>query len=172
MPDPDKMAAYDAEDAMRALLTLAAKRENWNYDFYGHKMQLPQERNFADLESIAAYYLKVIQLGAVQDRWPSATAPTVRPRSNGSCAHYDPRKHEVAICIHRGERFALRELVVLHELAHSLERDGHGPRWRGAFLFLVETCMGPEASTVFGAFMYEHVGAPHVKPYARGLQSC
>lgn len=169
MTDKDRDGAYAAEFALRHVLDMAEKYENWNYDFHGYKMQLPQERKFADLASIQAYYEKVMALPSVQGYWPGRTAPTVRPRSNGSAAHYNGLRHEVAICIHRGERFALREIVVLHELAHSLERDQHGPRFRGAFIYLLNVCMGQEAAMLLGSYFHEELGAGHK---VVGLQSC
>jgi putative metallohydrolase (TIGR04338 family) len=161
MADPDQLAVYAAEADFRALLDSAEKYENWDYEFYGYKMQLPRERKFADLESIQRYLDMVMELPQVKARWSRET-PKVRPRSNGAFAHYEPATNQIAICVMRGERGAMRELLVLHELAHALERDKHGPRWRGALIFLVQECVGHEAAMVLGAFLDQEVGASHV----------
>jgi len=169
--DPDARGVYAAEQVLRATLDLMEQVEDRTYDFHGYHMQVPDERKFADLDSIQRYYEMVVQLPSVKARWPKATAPRVRARKSGAFAHYCPIKHEVAICIKKGERFAMREIVVLHELAHSLERDGHGPEFRGAFVFLVELCIGQEMAMLLGSYFHEQLGVGHKVPKVRGLQN-
>ena len=163
--DPDKNDVYAAEWQMRAVLDLANQVEDRTYNFHGHMMELPDERKFADLESIQRYYDAVCQLDAVQKEWPGVKPPKVVQRRGETKAHYSALGAEVHVPM-KG-RWALRELVILHELAHHLEHDQHGPKFRGAYVYLLGVCMGQEASTIFGALMYDVVGKPFV---ARGLQ--
>jgi putative metallohydrolase (TIGR04338 family) len=52
----------------------------------------------------------------------------------------------------------MRELVVLHELAHHLTPDdpGHGAQFVGALLTLVAEIIGPEAALVLQAALHEN----------------
>ena len=91
--DPDKDDVYAAEWQMRAVLDLANQVEDRTYNFHGHMMELPDERKFADLESIQRYYDAVCQLDAVQKEWPGVKAPEVVhrfyhvPASNTAVGH-------------------------------------------------------------------------------------
>ena len=56
--------------------------------------------------------------------------------------------------------WALRELVVLHELAHHLEPDPygtppHGPEYCGRYLDLVDGIVGAEAAFLLRATMLD-----------------
>lgn len=94
---------------------------------------------------------------AVRARFPRAVEPvTVRSRRGHAAAEYRPARAEIAIPDSREGRWALRELVVLHEIAHHLD-DGPGPaHGRGFVLVLTElvgTVLGPEAGFVYRVIM-------------------
>ncbi len=163
--DPDKEDVYSADWQFRAVLDLANEVEDRTYNFHGHMLELPDERKFADLESIQRYYNSVCALEQVQREWPGAVAPTVKQRRGETSAHYTPLGREVHVPI-KG-RWALREIVVLHELAHHFADDHHGPKFQGAWVYLTKVCMGDAAGLIFGAMMFDVVGKPFV---ARGLQ--
>jgi putative metallohydrolase (TIGR04338 family) len=163
--DPDKQDVYAADWQFRSVLDLANEVEDRTYNFHGHMMELPDERKFADLESIQMYYNRVCALDQVQREWPGIKAPTVRARRGEVYAHYSPLGAEVHVPV-KG-RWALREIVILHELAHHLEHDHHGPRFQGAWVYLMKVCMGDAAGLIFGEMLYNVVGKPFK---ARGLQ--
>lgn len=165
--DPDKQDVYAAEWSLRSVMDLAESVDNWTYNFHGHIMELPRERKFADLESIQRYYNAVCELGQIQREWPGATAPRVTARRGlQDSAHYVAG--EVHIPMLRNGRWSLREIVVLHELAHHLERDSHGPKFRGAFVYLVQVCMSAELALIFSEMLFTSVGKPF---QVRGLQN-
>lgn len=154
MSDPDKRAAYSSEDMVTSALDTAEKTGVRTYDFYGSKIELPIERKFGDLPSIQAYCNAVLALSQVRAKYPKVTPITVRRRKGDKFAHY--QMGEIAIN-DSGRRWAMREMIVLHELAHHLERDGHGPKWRAAFVFLVNECIGPEVGMILGASFHQNI---------------
>lgn len=109
----------------------------------GVPLTLPPEARFASVDSVQAYV----------DRVAGAGAPRVRARAGASGAHYEsgPGGAVVAVPAGRDGAWALRELVVLHELAHHVVAtagaDGaaHGPSFTRAFVDLAARVMGPEA---------------------------
>lgn len=151
---------YASELHLRQVLDIADETEERTYDFYGYSMQLPETRKFWTLESVAAYYQRVCSLAQVQRNWPGIEAPAVRPRKGGSVAHYEQLTQTVAIYI-ANRAAAIPELLVLHELAHHLEHDGHGPLFRGAFIFLVQEAIGPELAMILAAGYVEETGENH-----------
>lgn len=161
MTDRDKNAVYAAEQQVRQLMDTAEEVDDWTLDFHGYTMTLPQERKFADLASIERYYGQVCTLTRVQERWPGVKAPKVAERTEMGAAHYETWNRTVKIPMKWNGRWAQRELVVLHELAHHMTPyDGHGAEFRGAYVFLVGVCMGQEIGMVLGEQMYEQVGTP------------
>lgn len=83
----------------------------------------------------------------------------VRQRRGAKYAHYDPAPPTIAIPLdHTG--WALRELVVLHELAHHLDDDrrhhaGHGPEFCSRYLELVDSLIGVEAGFLLRATLLD-----------------
>ena len=156
--------AYAGEDAVLLSLDALDKYagDERDYDFHGYTMRLPRERKFADLDSIRRYVSMVCSLPQVQQKFPGVTAPSVRERKGHRAAHYSQSNVEIAINTGRDGKWALREMVVLHELAHHLAKgDMHGATWRGCYIFLVEVCMGQEVAMILGASLFEHTGKPH-----------
>ena len=66
------------------------------------------------------------------------------------------RGDEPVIAIPNGaDRWSMREIVVLHELAHHFTArpyTGHGPAFVSAFITLVEVVMGPNTATAAEVF--------------------
>lgn len=172
MTDPDQKMTYAAEHQVCRLMDTAVEVEDWFIDFHGYRMELPQERKFADLASIQRYYEQVVQLDKVQERFPGIVAPKVRERATMDHAHYSPLEQAVYIPMKWNGRWAQRELVVLHELAHHFTPvmcESHGAEFRGAYVFLVQAAMGQSMALVLGEQMVEQVG----KPWRLvGLQPC
>nr|CRL69254.1 hypothetical protein CPGR_00222 [Mycolicibacter nonchromogenicus] len=91
-------------------------------------------------------------LSTVRARWPDAAELTVRARRGTTAAHYEKlgAAGVIAVPDQRGVDWALRELVVLHEIAHHLcdARPAHGPEFVATFCELAELVMGPELGYV------------------------
>lgn len=155
MRDAHRAAVYAAEDQ----LARALDRISPTVDFFGSALTLPAERRFADLASIQRYVDAVL---AAPDH---AGCPPVRVRARRGAARatYEavPGGGVIAIPVDDRRRWALRETVVLHEIAHHLiahdpearAEPPHGPAFCGALLGLVHAVMAPEAALVLrGAF--------------------
>lgn len=146
--------AYSAEYALRDMFDrVAASEEPFLVTVAGSSVLLPLERKFGTIDSIQAYVDLVCHQVGEGD-----TAPRVRARQSVRRAHYDRAKREIAIPTNETQAagksgWAMREIVVLHELAHHFDRrephhkesNGHGPTFVGTFLSLIRAFMGYEA---------------------------
>ncbi len=75
----------------------------------------------------------------------------VRPRRGVTAAHYERAGDGAGIAVPEGRTtWALRELVVLHEIAHHLcaAEPPHGPEFVATFCELAAVVMGPEVAHV------------------------
>lgn len=151
--DTQRSRVYAAERFVRTLFDRAAQHSSRAIDFFGDQITLPPEARFGSLESVQRHVNDVLALPAVAQRWPGAGAIRVRPRRAATAAHYE--NHDGAGVIAVPERdaagWAMRELVVLHEVAHHLN-DGPGPaHGRGFVATMCDLCaavMGPEVGHV------------------------
>lgn len=141
MRDFQKSKVYAAQNVMHWLFDTAAETGNPMVTVNNVTVTLPPEAKFACTDSIQSYVDRVVEM-VDSDR----PAPTVRARKGATKAHY--QAGTIAIPLHREGRWALREMVVLHELAHHLAHDGHGPNFASKFLMLLGVVMGPEAELV------------------------
>lgn len=113
----------------------------------GSTLTLPRERMFASLESIQAYCDRVCDLCGI-------SPVRVRERKGDSFAHYETGGI-IAVCTTQN-RWAMREIVILHELAHHMHPyEGHGSIWRASFLDLVNEMMAPEVGLALQFSWYE-----------------
>ncbi len=145
---------YEGEFRVREMLERANDYHNPAPDvtLFGTTVRLPPERKFASVETIELYCNKVLALPSIQEEFANAKNPVrVRARKGSSFAHY--QTGEIAIYMGDGgtSKWACREIVVLHELAHHLGSDGHGPKFRHAFVKLVSAAMAPEMGFVLQA---------------------
>lgn len=133
-------------------------------DFFGSRLTLPPERRFADLASVQRWVDAVLALDPVCERWPATPPCEVRPRRGSSRAHYQAPGQ---IAVPLSERWALRELVLCHEVAHHLvfhdprvssEVAAHGREFVDAFVDLVQLVIGAEVALLLRAGLDE-VGA-------------
>lgn len=160
--DSQKSLVYAAEDELAVVLSRGGTIEH-----FGSTLTLPEERRFGDVASIEPYLAKVLAFAPVA-RLPRACIPvTVRERRGITRAHYQRHtgpngRGTIAIPPYRlGTRaqqgWALRETLVLHELAHHLSpRDGHGPDFVAHELYLIEHVIGPEAAHLLRVAFYEN----------------
>lgn len=153
--DVQKAAVYEAEQLVRRLMDRSAQFPT--LQVAGSTITLPAEKKFGSVESVQTYVDAVLALNWVRTTWPRAARPVrVRERAGDTKAHY--HRGVIAVPAHTiGSNWALRELVVLHELAHHLDTDAqpHGPSFVGIFLQLVTEIIGPEAGLLLRITLHE-----------------
>lgn len=150
--DTQRAKVYAAELFVRTLFDRAAESGRRGVEFFGTELTLPPEARFGSVAAVGRYVEDVMALSAVRARWPDATELTVRARRGATAAHYEKlgAAGVIAVPDQRGVDWALRELVVLHEIAHHLcdARPAHGPEFVATFCELAELVMGPELGYV------------------------
>jgi putative metallohydrolase (TIGR04338 family) len=90
-------------------------------------------------------------MAVVAQRWPGVPPLAVRARRGVTAAHYERDAHGAGIAVPQGRAtWALRELVVLHEIAHHLctAEPPHGSEFVATFCELAGVVMGPEVAHV------------------------
>lgn len=146
--DSQRAKVYAAEEFVRTLFDRAAERGSGSIEFLGTQLTLPPEARFASVADVQRYIDEVLALPAVRRDWPDIAPLSVRTRRAATAAHYENHGGVgvVAVPDHRVGGWALRELVVLHEIAHHLgnARPPHGPQFVTTFCALAELVMGPE----------------------------
>jgi putative metallohydrolase (TIGR04338 family) len=147
--DTQRVRLYAAEDLVARILDRSV--DHPVIEVAGSRLTLPAERRFGDIVAVQRYVDAVLGLDWVRNRWPRAEFPVrVRERRGASRAHYQWLGFVLAVPPPgEGGRWALRELVVLHEIAHHLgpvEEPAHGPAFAGRLLELVGEIIGPEVA--------------------------
>jgi putative metallohydrolase (TIGR04338 family) len=143
--DTQRAKVYAAEEFVRTMFDRAAEHGNRSVDFFGTKLTLPPEGRFASVPAVQRYVDDVLARIGV-DR-----PLTVRSRRGATAAHYEHWDDGATIAVpDRLGTWALRELVVLHEIAHHLSgaEPPHGPEFVAAFCDLADAVMGPEVGHV------------------------
>ncbi|OYD67333.1 TIGR04338 family metallohydrolase [Rhodococcus sp. OK302] len=153
MRDSQRSAVYDAETLVRSMFDRADERNLRTVEILGSSVTLPVERKFGSVESVQAYCDQALKLNWVAETCPRASVSvSVRSRAGNTAAHYS--NDVIAVPIDRDGRWAMRELVVLHELAHHLgdnDEAAHGAAFVDRYLTLVGEIIGPEAAFVLRA---------------------
>ena len=164
--DTHQAAVYAAEDQLTRLLDRAGAGAT--VDFFGSTLTLPAERRLADLPSAQRYADALLALRPLRARWPAVPGVRVRARAGSRRAHYEAAGRVIALPTHRADgRWAGRETVVLHELAHHLTAHdprrptdaAHGPTFTATLCWLVGVAVAPEAATLLRA-AYDGSGVP------------
>lgn len=121
-------------------------------NFFGAQLTLPPEARFGSVPAVQRYVDEVLELPAVRRQWPAARPLRVRARRAATAAHYENRQGTGVIAVPDRDtaEWALRELVVLHEIAHHLcdAQPAHGPHFVATLCTLAELVMGPEPGYV------------------------
>lgn len=133
--DPQS-AVYRTEDIITAAL-----EDGGSVVMFGQHFELPDsgQRRFARVEDITRYLDALWQMPWVREY--EIPQPQVRVRKGQAKAVYEGRRHTIAI---PEAKWALTEMVVLHEVAHSLTRgDGHGERFRRVYADLASRAIDP-----------------------------
>jgi len=150
--DSQRAKVYAAEEFVRTLFDRAAEHGSPAVDFFGTRLTLPPEGRFGSVAAVQRYVDDVLALPAVRKRWPSVPPLRVRPRRAATAAHYETGDGAGVIAVPDRDTadWALRELVVLHEVAHHLcQADPpHGPEFVATICTLTELVMGPELGHV------------------------
>jgi putative metallohydrolase (TIGR04338 family) len=149
--DTQRSRVYAAEGFVRTLYDRASQHSSRSIDFFGTPITLPPEGRFGSVESVQRYVDDVLALPAVAQRWPGVGRLTVRARRAATAAHYEHSETGGVIAVPAAASWALRELVVLHEVAHHLAGSvgpAHGPGFVATFCELATMIMGPEAGYV------------------------
>jgi putative metallohydrolase (TIGR04338 family) len=149
--DSQRAKVYAAEEFVRTLFDRASEHSSRAIDFFGAQLTLPPEGRFGSVPSVQRYVDSVLAHPAVRARWPSVIPVKVRARRAITAAHYERRQDVATIAVpERNSTWALRELVVLHEIAHHLSQaePPHGSAFVAAFCELAGLVMGPEAEHV------------------------
>ena len=143
--DADRAQVYAVEDAWSSVLDRGG-----TVDFFGSYLHLPVQRRFGDLGAMQAYADHC--LARCEGGLPGVT---IRPRQGRRRAHYEAGADGTGvIAIPLEAKWACRESVLLHELAHhvvacdpaSRTAAWHGRSFRQAMCRLTELALGPEAA--------------------------
>lgn len=149
--DTQRAKVYAAEEFVRTLFDRAAEHGSRVVEFFGTQLTLPPEARFGSVESVQRYVDDVLAMAVVRNRWPSTAPLTVRPRRGATAAHYEVGGDGATIAVPEQQtRWALRELVVLHEIAHHLcdASPAHGPEFVATICELTDAVMGAEVAHV------------------------
>ena len=119
-------------------------------EFFGTLLTLPPEARFGSVAAVQRYLDDVLTLAPVRQRWPAVAPLTVRTRRGVTAAHYEHRSGVGVIAVPDRATWAMRELVILHELAHHLcgAAPPHGPQFVDTLCTLTGLVMGPEVGHV------------------------
>lgn len=151
--DTQRSRVYAAEQFVRTVFDRAAQHNSRTVDFFGESITLPPEARFASVHSVQRYVDEVLALPDVAALRPDCGPLNVRARRAATAAHYERTGSSARIAVpdRGGGTWALRELVVLHEVAHHLcdpDAAAHGPEFVDVFCRLAAAVMGPEAGHV------------------------
>jgi putative metallohydrolase (TIGR04338 family) len=150
--DSQRAKVYAAEEFVRVMFDRAAEHGSPSVDFFGTQLTLPPEGRFASMASVQRYVDELLALPAVRRQWPDVPSLRVRARRGATSAHYENRDGAGTIAVPDRDTadWAMRELVILHEVAHHLSRvpPPHGPDFVATMCALTELVMGPELGHV------------------------
>jgi putative metallohydrolase (TIGR04338 family) len=155
--DHMRSSVYQAEDQFSAVCNRGGL-----VDFFGSSIDVPIQRRFGDIDSVKRYVKFVI--GLMEDSYPQLTIPRVRIRKGSTRAHYEFSTKTIAIPV--SDQWALRETVVLHEIAHHVawfkfggSVKPHGGEFTACMLELVDRTLGEGAALLLRAG-YQELGVP------------
>lgn len=147
--DRYRQAVYRAEDQWSAVLDRGGE-----VDFFGSLLTAPVQLRFGTLGDVDTYVAHVCSNHSI-------APPGVRHRKGGTRAHYEAESKTIAIPTDHA--WAMREAVVLHEVAHHIcviehSSNLHDEHFTGIMLTLVRTELGHEAELLLRTG-YQSAGA-------------
>ena len=150
--DSQRAKVYAAEEFVRTLFDRAAEHGSRSVEFFGAQLTLPPEARFGSVPAVQRYVNDVLALPSVRRQWPKVPPLTVRSRRAATAAHYENQDGTGVIAVPDLDAadWAMRELVVLHEIAHHLSdaQPAHGSQYVATLCTLAELVMGPELGHV------------------------
>lgn len=168
--DGQRQRVYDAEQRVADQLDFAARGAT-TVVVYGSTLTLAPDVRFGSLATAQRWLDHVRQRRWLAERWPraAARAVTLRPRRGQRGAHYEcDDDGTIAVPVPgNATGWAMRELVLLHELAHhvvrwDLDRPGagappasHGGEFAAVMLELVGGVLGPETRLLLAAAYHD-----------------
>lgn len=149
---------YEAEHLVQRIFDRSA--EYPMVEVAGSHLALPVERRFGSIDAVQQYVSQVLALRWVRNTWRrAATSVTVRERAGGAQAQYLRPGAIMAVPGRRAHStWALRELVILHEISHHLADTieiAHGATFVDRLLTLVDGVVGPEAALLLRVTMVD-----------------
>ncbi len=158
--DAQRSRVYRAEDDWAARLD-AARLGAPLATVGGSSLLLPGERRLGSLAAAADYCRRVLSLVEVVEVVGSVASPGLRTRRGARAAHWEPPGTIAVPVPTHGEPWALRESVLLHELAHHVGAaaglaTGHRPPFPALVLLLVRAVLGDEAAFALTVAYGEH----------------
>jgi putative metallohydrolase (TIGR04338 family) len=149
--DSQRSRVYAAEEAW-ALRLDAARRGARKAVVGGSTITLPEELRFGTLEDAQRYADHHVR---------DLPSVTLRTRKGQGAAHWSPPGDVALPLPPYGEPWALRESVLLHELAHHVAfhthgSADHGPSYTACMLDLVARALGEEAAFALRVDYGEH----------------
>ena len=148
--DAQRARVYRAEDAWAARLD-AARLGAAMATVAGSAVLLPAERRLGDLTAARDYAARALALPAVTAVVGTVPPVGLRRRRGTGRAHWEPPGViALPVPVH-GEPWALRETVLLHELAHHVGEatrlaEGHRAPFPALVLLLVDAVLGEQAA--------------------------
>lgn len=159
MRDSQRQRLYDAENVVHRQMEFAARGAR-TVKIAASTLTLPLEVRFGSMKAVETYLAQVMDTDEFKSRWPGCPPVKVRQRKSDRVAHYD--RSAATIALHepqRGTGWALRELVVLHELAHHVTpwtAAAHGPEFAANLIALVTETVGPEVGLLLRIACHDH----------------
>jgi len=150
--DAQRARVYRAEDAWAGRLD-AARQGAVLATVGGSGLVLPAERRLGSLHAARDYTARVLGLAEVRAVFGAVEPPALRLRRGRRSAHWEPPGTVALPVPVHGEPWALRETVLLHELAHHLAQTtgraaGHRAPFPAVVLLLAGAVLGGEAELV------------------------
>lgn len=146
--DSDRSAVYATERLVHTMV-----ERSRTVHIANTAVTMPPEARFSSSDDVARYVDDVLAMPIVRQRFPRAAEPVrVRRRRGSRAAHYERSGAVIAVPDTADGGWALRELVVLHEIAHHLDPVGspaHGHTFVDTLIDLVGVVLGAEAGFVY-----------------------
>ena len=157
-------SVYKAENYIRFLADEARKQDNGlvSAQILGSTFNIPMDRTFGDIESVRRYANIVIQ--RMSHKYPRMAGVKISQQARMKAkSYYRPSTHEIVLAGNVGadlNRWAMRELVVLHELAHAAAPVGesHGAKFTAIFSELLEEMLDNNMG-IIARMAYHEAGA-------------
>lgn len=156
--DHQRSHLYETEFMLRNMMKFATDNGSViRVDGIG-ELTLPPEYRFGDLDSVQSYVDRVLAIEGLHGDYPNLPERiTVRQRKGLGKAHYSYSRGDGEMAVPMST-WALREVVILHEIAHALAPGHkHGGPFVAAYVDLVGRVMGPEVG-LLAMVTYDRAG--------------